>query len=298
MGILDSLFGSKPKIDVAGSIQQQQAASKLSAQQTLDTNAIDVKNPFAALTFQREDGKVTGQTTTLNDPFQQFSTQGINAANLAAGQLPQQAFDPSGLPSGQDISQNFFNQQRALLDPVFQERNKALAISLENRGLPVEAGGGGARNFAEGPEARAQTLALQNAAFAATGMAPQEQQRQFQNALTQRALPFQEAGAAFNLGASPASLLPTGSALNQVGVQTADVLGTQKASAALEAQPSPLSSLLGAAAGLVFSPVTGGLSNTLFGAGLSGLSSMFGGGGGGRPAASTVDPRNYGASPF
>jgi hypothetical protein len=284
MGLLDSLLGSKPEINVKKSIAQQQQAGVQAARATQDVNAISSTGPFGGVSFQRDaQGQVTGQTTTLQPGLQQTLTGAAGAAGALAGQGPTQALDFATIPQGQDLASNFFNQQKALLDPGFQQARQDLAVNLENRGLRE---GGEAFTRETGNLARQQALALQQAAFGGVQLTPQEEQRQISNAILERALPTQEAQANINLARTIPQ--PGGSTLQQIGVQGADVLGTQKASATLEAAPSPISKLLGAAAGLALAPVTGGLSGTLLGGAVGGLSGLFGGGSGG--GASGVFP--------
>jgi hypothetical protein len=260
MGLLDSLLGKKPEINVRESVAQQQQAGVQAARSTQDINAISSTGPFGGQTFQRDaQGNVIGQTTTLQPGLQQTLTGAAGAAGQLAGQAPTQALNFADIPQGLDLSQNFFNQQKALLDPGFSQARQDLAVSLENRGLRE---GGEAFTRETGNLARQQALALQQAAFGGVQLTPGEETRQINKAILERSLPTSEAQANINLARTIPQ--PGGSSLASVAVQGADVLGTQKASAALEAAPSPISKLLGAAAGLAFAP-TAGLQGTLAG---------------------------------
>lgn len=269
MGLFSSLFGSKPKINVNKSIAQQQQAGRTAAIDTQNINAIESRGPAGSITFTRDGNRVTGQDITLAPNLQQVFGGASGSAAALSQFGPQTALTAADVPQGIDLASNFFNQQASLIAPEFNRLANDTLVNLTNRGLPV---GSEAFNRGLQPIFEGLGLGLQQAAHGAVQLTPQEEQRQIGNAAFFRSLPFQEAGQALNvLNSIPK---PTQSVLSQVGVQGADVLGTQTLDAKLKSQPSPLSQLLGAAGGLLTAPLGGTFLGGIAGAALP---SIFGG---------------------
>lgn len=177
--------------------QTQQQFGTQAAQQQLGLNALDRSGPFGSVQFTRNaQGVPTGQTANLSPQLQGIFDPTAAAASNLAGLLPQDRFQLSDVPQGIDLQNNFFNQQLGLLEPVFGEQRRDAEVRLAERGLPV---GSEAESSLLSPLLRSQNQALQQAAFGAVQLTPQEEQRQIQNALLERQLPFQETGQALGL---------------------------------------------------------------------------------------------------
>ena len=278
---------SKPKApkppDPAQLAQQQQQSNQQAAQQTLSLNALDRSGPFGSVRFTRDAAGVpTGQTVTLNPELQQtVDRAGATASNLA-GLLPQDRFRLADVPQGIDLQQNFFDAQKALLQPGFDEQIRDFEIRAAERGLPV--GSEGFTGLLD-PVLRNQNRALQQAAFGAVQLTPQEEQRQIQNALLERQLPFQETGAALGLlGQVPVpSFAPQPSAaVNATNVAGLQQQQFQNEQALARDRNAALGSILGAGAGIVGTalggPFGGALGQRLFGGGGDIISNMSVGG--------------------
>lgn len=293
--------------DPAQLAQEQEAANRRAAETNLRLGAQDRFGVFGSTTFNRdESGLPTGQTVSLNAPLQSTVDQASTTASNLAGLLPQDRFTVAnvlgpnrlGAPGATDISggggqdtlvggggtdtggtasplaQSFFDQQRALLQPGFDDQLRNFEIRAAERGLPL---GSEAFDNTLSPILRAQNQALQQAAGQAIQLTPQEEQRQIQNALLERGLPFQETSSALGLlGQVPvpsfnpqpqASVAPVDTAgLAQQGFENEVALAGQRNQA--------LSSLLGAGATIAGSAIGGPfgatLANSLFGAATGG----------------------------
>lgn len=281
--------------------QQQQQANQQSTRDTLRLNSQDRFGPFSNVTFNRdESGVPTGQTVTLNPNLQSTVDQTGAAASNLASFLPQGRFTVAdtlgpnriggpGQLSGAEttdalvgsegvdtlsgvspLTQASFNAQRDLLQPEFERQNRALELDISNRRLPV---GSEAAQFAQEPVARAQNLALSQAAQNAFLQTPAEEQRQLQNALIERQQPFQEVGQSLNIlnqvpGVSfnpqpNAAVAPTDVAgIQQQGFQNQVALQGQK-NQALGALLGTAGTVAGAALG---GPLGASLGSSLFGA--------------------------------
>lgn len=250
--------------------QQQAAANRQAAETNLRLNSLDRTGPFGSATFDRDaSGTPKGQTVSLTAPLQDTVDRTSLAASNLANFLPQDRFQLADVPQGQDLSTNFFNQQKELLQPGFDDQLRNFEIRAAERGLPL---GSEAFDNSLSPVLRAQNQALNQAAFNAVQLTPQEEQRQIQNTLLERQTPFQETSNALNiLGQVP---VPSFAPQPQAGVAATDVVGIQQQNfqnqSALAAQKNAaLGSLLGTA-GTIGGAVLGGpigaqLGNKLFG---------------------------------
>lgn len=183
----------------------------------------------------------TGQETF--DRQQQLANVLTQAAQQQAGFLPQDRFTLEGLPFapgdqdfGQqrgDVEQAQFQRSLNLLNPQFEEQERALQENITQRGLP-QSGEAATRELERFGRGRSQ--ALEQAALASVLAGGQEQSRLFglQQATRgqalgerqlERAQPFNEL-AAFLQG-SPALAAPQAFAPVSAGVAPADVLGAQ-----------------------------------------------------------------------
>jgi hypothetical protein len=260
MGIFDSLFGDAPNPPNPRQLISQQNRAN---QQAFRQGLVSTSGPFGSATYTTNK-RGTSLATNLSPGQQAIFDPAQTAAANYAGMLPFSRFTLDDIPQGMDIAGTFFNQQRALLDPVFAERNRDLEVRAAERGLPI---GSEAYSALMDPEARAQKLALQQAADRAVLMTPQEQQRQLANALTIRGLPFQEALGA--LGIQNAIQLPqvmsplsAPQATNVAGILQQDYANR---AAQYASDQSGLSSLLGSAAMLPFLPLSGTLAGSWLG---------------------------------
>lgn len=246
--------GPKPP-DPVQLAQQQAAANRQAAETSLKLNSLDRTGPFGATTFNRDaSGTPTGQTVSLTAPLQNTVDQTSLAASNLASFLPQDRFMLADVPQGQDLSTNFFNQQKDLLQPGFDDQLRNFEIRAAERGLPL---GSEALDNSLLPVLRAQNQALNQAAFNAAQLTPQEEQRQIQNALLERQTPFQETGSALQiLGQVP---VPSFAPLSNTSVAAPDIAGLQQqdfANRSMQARDrnAAIKSAIGTGVNLAFAP--------------------------------------------
>lgn len=208
MSIFDSLFGGGGPTppNPQNLIGKQQKAN----QKTFKQGLISTKGPGGSTKYRTGPGG-TSLTTSLSPKQNRAFNKSLNKFNRYLGQLPNQKFNPNSIPDTSQIATDYYNQQLGLLQPEFDARNKALEVRASERGLPL---GSEAYSGLMDPEARAQEQARQQASLQGSQLATQEHQRLFNNALTQRALPFMEAQSAqglFNNIRQPQQMNPLGS---------------------------------------------------------------------------------------
>lgn len=244
--------------DPAQVAQQQADANRRAAETTLRLNSLDRTGPFGSITFDRDaSGRPTGQTASLSAPLQGTVDQASLAASNLASLLPQDRFSLESVPQGEDLADNFFNQQKNLLQPGFDDQIRNFEIRAAERGLPL---GSEAFDNALSPILRAQNQSLNQAAFNAVQLTPREEQRQIQNALLERQTPFRETSSALGLlGQVP---VPSFAPQPSASVAAPNVSGLQQQNfsnqAALAQQRNAaLGSLLGTA-GTIGGAVLGG----------------------------------------
>ncbi len=264
-------FLSPPSVpDPIKTAEKAGAINTQAARDTLALNTQDRFGPFGgSTTFTRdEEGVPTAQTAAFSDPLQQTSQQTQGALADLTRFLPQDQFQLSDVPSGLDLSQNFFDQQQALLAPGRAREDTALELRGAERGLPL---GSEPRAGLFAPNLEARAFADAQIAGQAVSLTPQEQQRQISNQLLERSTPITEATNASNLLGG----LPAPSFAPQATQQIApvDFAGIQQQAFANEqAQHQALISGLGqAAAGLA----TFGTA-PIFGAGLGAAAGAVG----------------------
>ncbi len=236
--------------------QQQAAVNRQAAETSLKLNSLDRTGPFGSATFERDaSGTPTGQTVSLTAPLQDMVDRTSLAASNLASFLPQDRFKLADVPQGQDLSTNFFNQQKELLQPGFDDQLRNFEIRAAERGLPL---GSEAFDNSLSPVLRSQNQALNQAAFNAVQLTPQEEQRQIQNALLERQTPFQETSNALNiLGQVP---VPSFAPQPQAGVAATDVAGLHQQDFANRSQQArdrnaAINSAIGTGINLAFAPI-------------------------------------------
>lgn len=241
--------------------ETQTKASIEAGRATQDLNAITRTNPFARTDYGRgEDGKITSVNFGLNDELQTAAGGLSSAAAAAGGYLPGKKFDPAtDVGSTDQISQTFFDKGAALMADPFKNQTSDFYTTMAERGLPV---GSEAFDRSLGEMTRQQNLAYGDLGFNAALAAPQEHQRQFNNALTTRNQGYQDMGSILQL----MNQMPNaGGGLPTVGVQAPDIAGLIQQNYAQESQNAAdgnasIGSILGAGASLLAAPMTGGTS--------------------------------------
>jgi len=169
----------------------------------------------------------TSQTITLNPQVQSFLNSQLGLSNTmagkaqaAAGRLPTGAFDPNSIPDTSDIANKTYQSELALQQPGFDAAKLSLDTQLSNRGLPM---GSQASNIAENQYQTTKGNLLNSMSMDASLASGNEQQRLLGNALTERALPYQELSSLE--GQTPAVQTPNFANQTATGIQGTNTAG-------------------------------------------------------------------------
>lgn len=178
----------------------QSGANKEAIQESAKVNAIDQFGPSGSSTYKRdENGVPVSQTVSLSPENQQFyntSSQVRNkladTANAFTNFLPTTAFAMPDSMQSDRVADTLYQRKLGMVQPQLDQADKDLKLQLSDRGIPI---GSEVYNdeMARLSQARGNTLA--SIAQDATLAGGQEQDRQLQDALTLRALPFNELSA-------------------------------------------------------------------------------------------------------
>lgn len=251
--------------------------SKRAGQDQINMNALNRSGPFGSTTFTRDaNGNVTGQNVSLSSTLQ--SGADATSGNFAsqAGLLPsgpfQSTVDANGIRNA--YMSNAINQAT----PEWERQDKQREIRMSERGLPI---GSEAWTDSENQVGESRNQYLANAANNAWIAGTQEEQRQRNNQLQEYQLPYQTASQSLGLlnslnGLQGYAPTPTASvSAPNYGQMVQNQYDAQMQQ--YQNEMSGLGSLANVGLGLLTAPMTGGLSlsNTLLGAGIGGMGSLF-----------------------
>lgn len=208
--------------------QAQSTANKEAIQESAKVNAVDQYGPSGSTTYTRDkNGIPTAQTVKLGNSEQQFyDTSGRirndlgSLAEKFSSYLPTTPYTMPDSMTGDNVSSALYQRKLGMVQPQLDDADKQSAQLLSDRGIPI---GSEIWNTEMNrlSKAKGDTLAsLSNDAVLAGG---QEQNRQLQNALTLRALPFNELSAF--LQGSPSMQTPNFQSTPAYNVQAPDISG-------------------------------------------------------------------------
>jgi hypothetical protein len=170
----------------------QWQANKKALHETAKINAVSQFSPYGSTTFVRDPktGVPTKQVVKLSAPNQQF----LNISNRTRNTLGRTAEGMAGTAfeapdDSAKIADTMYQRKLGMVSPELDRAQKSLDQQLMDRGLPI-----GSEVYRDEQnrlaKTRGDTLAsISQDSILAGG---QEQDRQLQYALTQRALPFNE----------------------------------------------------------------------------------------------------------
>jgi len=244
------------------------------AQSTINMNSLDRSGPFGSSTFTKDaNGNVTGQNITLSSALQGGADNTQNNFSSLTNNLPTAPinFDNSTIDN---IVKSNYDAYSALQQPGRDQAQKQLTTQLFDRGIPI---GSEVYNDAQGNLDRANSLADQNAAATFLNAAPGLQSQLDANTINQYNAPYTTAANSLGLlqglnGLNSAA--PQGSA----SVSAPNYAGLVESNYQNEMQQyqnemSGINNLVSGGLGLLTAPltggVTGGLSNSLLGKGVS-----------------------------
>lgn len=236
----------------------QTQSNKDTAGYLASLNRINQSSPFGSINYNQSGvDPSTGapsysQQTTLSPELQSLlgsqisSQQGISdAIGGVIGRLPSQAFDPSGINTDA-VRDASYNRQVTQLTPQFEEGARNLQGTLSDRGIPI---GSEIYNNEQNRYDTAKNTSLSQAARQAELDAGSEQSRQYNQALQNYNLPYQNLSSL--LGGSQAVGNPQFSGVPQSSMAPTDVSGniwnayTANTNAANQANSNLFSGILG-----------------------------------------------------
>lgn len=186
------LKGSQPKPpDPYVTADAQWNLNKRTAGYNAKINAVNQFSPYGSTTYTRDaNGVPTAQRVRLSAPNQAF----LNTSNRTRNTLGRTALGMARTPfeapdDSAKIADTMYQRKLGMVSPELDRAQKSLDQQLIDRGLPI-----GSEVYRDEEnrlaKTRGDTLAsISQDSILAGG---QEQDRQLQNALTQRALPFNE----------------------------------------------------------------------------------------------------------
>lgn len=185
----------------------QSQANKDAVYASADVNSYNQYTPYGSVTYTKNDqGVPTAQYVNLSAPQQQIldsqNQLGVDLSNQALNQaqyLPQGQYDLSflgALPSASDFAAQgkqaqdaAYNQAMGLLNPQFDQANRAVEQQVSNRGVPLS--GELAKNLRD-QEANRQNAARQNAAYQAVSAGNAQQNQAYNQAMSSRSQAINE----------------------------------------------------------------------------------------------------------
>jgi hypothetical protein len=194
-----------------------QAFQDVLRQGTLGQNA-----PTGSVTYDRdENGLPTGVNTSFNPVLGGAFNTAMGAAGSQLGLLPTGAFSPNTDAAG--LRQSYVDRGLANVEGLWQREDDAREVNLADRGIPI---GSEIWRNAEGEVGDTRNRYLADLTSGAWGAGAAEEQRLFQNALTEYGLPATMAGNFLNIGSGLLGMLPGANPLPIQNLQPGDYSGT------------------------------------------------------------------------
>lgn len=244
------------------------------AQSTINMNSLDKNGPFGSATFTHDaNGNVTGQNVSLSDALQGGANSTQNAYTNLAGNLPTDPINWDNTTAN-TIAQNNINAYTQSVQPLRDQTQKNLDVTLAERGIPI---GSEVYGDAQGNLDRNNAIADTNAVAQAWNAVPGMQGQLINNQTAQYNQPYQAAANSLGL-LQGLNSLATPAAQGSASVAAPNYAGLvqnqfDNQTQQYNSQMNGLGSLAGAGLGLLTAPLTGpaGLSSSLLGMGAQSL---------------------------
>lgn len=137
--------------------QAQSTANVDAVRESAKVNAVDQFTPYGSVTYTKDaDGVPTAQNVALTPLQQEALDQKNQLATVLGGQalnqsanLPQDKYSLDGFGQvnsdytneGNNVRDAYFGQQMGMLQPQFDQENRAMEQNIANRGLPINGEG-------------------------------------------------------------------------------------------------------------------------------------------------------------
>jgi hypothetical protein len=254
--------------DPAKTAKAQYEWSTKAAQDTINMNALNQTNPFGSSRFTRDsDGNVTGVNTALSSALRPSASNLTGNLGAQTGLLPSGAFAPN--VDGAAIRQAYMDNALLAAQPEWDRQDNLNKITMAERGIPL---GSEIDTDLSNRTAEQRNQYLNTAANNAYIAGANEEQRQYNNALTEYRLPYQMASNSLGLLQGLNSLTPQASTTRtSVAAPNYAQMAQNAYQSELDAynnQMSGLGQLLNVGGSLLTAPMTGGLSLGLMGGGM------------------------------
>lgn len=186
--------GAPSSPDPVATSNAQWSANKKALQFTAKTNAVPSFSPYGSTTYKRDKfGVPIAQIVKLSKPNQAF----LKTSNATRNTLGETAQDMAGTKfeapdDSAKIADTMYQRKLGMVTPELDRAQKTLDQQLMDRGIPI---GGEVFNDEQNRLAKTRGDTLASISQDSVLAGGQEQDRQLQNALTLRALPFNELSA-------------------------------------------------------------------------------------------------------
>lgn len=164
--------------------------NKKALQYGANISAVNQNTPWGSITYDRDkNGVPTSVNLNLDKYGRQFYNRSSKTRNAFLGNLSTTPFETPDYAGADQVEKAMFDRRMALLQPQFAERENAIKLDLQDRGIPI-----GSEIYNDSwnryDQARGNELAaLAQDSILARGA---EQDRLLANALTVRNQPFNE----------------------------------------------------------------------------------------------------------
>ena len=184
--------------------EAQYGFNKQAFQDVLRQGTIDQATPTGGVTYTRDvNGLPTAQNTAFSPGLGNAYNTTLDAAGSQLGLLPTTAFAPN--VDGSGIRDAYVRQGISNVEDLWGRQDRERNVAYSERGIPL---GSELHNTAEQEVGEGRNKYLQGITDASWQAGATEEQRKYQNALTEYGLPGTMAGNYINLGSGLLGQLP------------------------------------------------------------------------------------------
>lgn len=214
---------SQPKApDPYQTAEAQYTFNKKAFEDVLRQGTLNQNAPTGSVTYARDaNGNPTGVNTNFSPELGSAFNSALGAAGSQLGLLPTGAFNPNVDASG--IRNAYVQQGLNNVEDLWNRQDQARNVTYAERGLPM---GSEIMRNSEDEVAKNRNDYLANLTNQAWQAGTAEEQRQFQNQLTEYGLPATMASNFLNIGSGLLGMLPGANPVPIQNLQPGDYAGT------------------------------------------------------------------------
>ena len=243
--------------------EAQYTFNKKAFEDVLRQGTLAQNGPTGSVTYDRDaNGNPTAVNTSLNPQLQGAFNSAINSAQSQLNQLPGGPFDPNIDASG--LRDAYVHQGLNNVEDLWNRQDQARNVTYAERGLPI---GSEIWRNSEDEVGKNRNDYLSQLSDQAYQAAANEEQRQFQNQLTEYGLPATMASNYLNIGSGLLGMAPGANPLPIQNLQPGNYASTVNNNYAaqmaqynqeLANQSAGLGNFLKFGGSLLAAPMTGG----------------------------------------